>query len=362
MDEIKEKEKRVNEFLVKNKFDGLIITKRNNFAWITAGKDNHVVSGSESGIANVLITKNKKFVITNNIELERIKQEELSDQNFEFVSYYWFEPKNSLNTLVKLAGGPNIVSDDNIPGTKTVSLIELQYPLTVNEIERYRWLGEQSSKCLTEVCKEIKPGQTEYNVAGDISSTLLSKGIYPEVILIASDDRIFKYRHPIPTNKKIKKYVMVVVCAQKYGLIVSLTRLVHFGKLTKEIKLKHESVTKIDASFILNSKPGTVIGDVFKKAELMYKETGYANEWKLHHQGGPTGYNTRDYLVTENSQEILVNNRALAWNPSITGTKSEDTIIVNEKDNLILTSAYNWPMIKVELDIGIIERPDILVK
>ena len=36
-------------------------------------------------------------------------------------------------------------------------------------------------------------------------------------------------------------------------------------------------------------------------------------------------------------------NQAFAWNPSIAGTKSEDTILVGPEGNEILSSTGNWP-------------------
>jgi antitoxin VapB len=50
-----------------------------------------------------------------------------------------------------------------------------------------------------------------------------------------------------------------------------------------------------------------------------------------------------------------------AWNPSITGTKSEDTILVTETGNEILTSISGWPVISVDIDGDTIERPAILI-
>jgi hypothetical protein len=49
-----------------------------------------------------------------------------------------------------------------------------------------------------------------------------------------------------------------------------------------------------------------------------------------------------------------------AWNPSITGTKSEDTILVGPGSNEVLTSIPDWPMLIVEAKGQNIPRPAIL--
>jgi Xaa-Pro aminopeptidase len=182
----------------------------------------------------------------------------------------------------------------------------------------------------------------------------------PIVRLVAVDDRVFKYRHPIPTDKKIEKYAMVVLGARKYGLIASVSRLVHFGKLPAELRKKHDAVIKVDAAFISSSKPGESCGNIFNTAQQSYADVGYPNEWKHHHQGGPTGYTPRDYRAIPGGTEKLVVDQAIAWNPSIAGTKSEDTVIISEDDTKIITESPDWPLLSVEHGGKTWRRPDIL--
>ena len=92
-----------------------------------------------------------------------------------------------------------------------------------------------------------------------------------------------------------------------------------------------------------------------------YGETGYPDEWKLHHQGGSVGYEPREHVATAISEEIVWEGQAFAWNPSITGTKSEDTILVRKHSNEILTAIRGWPTIEVRIDDQVIPRPAILV-
>lgn len=48
------------------------------------------------------------------------------------------------------------------------------------------------------------------------------------------------------------------------------------------------------------------------------------------------------------------------WNPSITGTKSEDTILVTEQGCQILTKIKDWATIPVEINGQAFFRPAIL--
>lgn len=104
------------------------------------------------------------------------------------------------------------------------------------------------------------------------------------------------------------------------------------------------------------------MGDVFRTGMDAYAEVGFPEEWKLHHQGGPTGYRAREFRVHAGADAVVVKNQAFAWNPSITGAKSEDTIIATSSGPIILSETEDWPKIEVEIDGVTIARPDVLIR
>jgi antitoxin VapB len=160
----------------------------------------------------------------------------------------------------------------------------------------------------------------------------------------------------------MQDYVMLVLCGRKYGLVCSLTRLVYFGPLPDELQRKSEAVAQIDAAFITATRPGKSLRQVFEQAQAKYAEVGFADEWQLHHQGGPASYNPREAIATPTTEFIIAAGQAYAWNPSITGTKSEDTILVNEDGFDIMSEIPGWPSFSIEVDGVHIPRPAILEK
>ena len=80
----------------------------------------------------------------------------------------------------------------------------------------------------------------------------------------------------------------------------------------------------------------------------------------MHHQGGPAAYEPRESLATPGNAQVVLEGQAYAWNPSITGVKSEDTILVGATGNEVLTAISGWPMQKVAANGETWERPAIL--
>lgn len=105
----------------------------------------------------------------------------------------------------------------------------------MQELERYREIGQECARIVESVAKDARPGQTENEVAAMLKCRCIEKGVSPDCVLVGSDDRIVKYRHPVPTDKKIEKFLMVVLGGEKYGLNISMTRIVSYGKPDKEI-------------------------------------------------------------------------------------------------------------------------------
>jgi Xaa-Pro dipeptidase len=365
MNEIQSKLQKVRTFLAQRKLAGAVFNTQTNFSWITGGKDAHVAMGSENAVAGILVTKRNAYLLTDTIEEPRIYAEEILKRQFPPLIFPWYEREKASQLIKKVCGKGSVVSDTGSYGTKNLSsdLARLRWQLLPEELKRYREVGTIASNALESVCFAIKPGISEFEISGTLAASVISQGALPFVVLIATDERIARFRHPPPQPKKLKRYAMLVVCAKKYGLIANATRLVHFGKLPSELRKKHEAVCQVDVAFNLATQPGVKACDVLREGIAAYEAQGFKKEWTLHHQGGATGYAGREWFGTPTSKEVILENQAFAWNPSITGTKSEDTIFVSRDGMEVITpTSKKWPMVHFHHPDGCIERPDILVR
>jgi Xaa-Pro aminopeptidase len=362
MNELNDKLRRIGELLASKGLDAMLLRRVSSFAWATCGAASYVNRATTEGAATLLITPERRYLITNNIEATRLEQEEkLADQGWEFRVTPWHEVADGMEELTR---GLKLGADGPHPGATDLSaeLARLRANLLPEEVERFRTLGSICAEAMDSAIRAVRPGQTEYQIAAQLAQETESRGAQAIVNLIATDERIFSFRHPLPTDKRLDHYAMLVLCGRRQGLVCSITRLVHFGPLPEDLRHKSEALARVDASFVISTRPGRSLGQVFAHAQAAYAQVGFADEWRLHHQGGPAGYEPREYLGTPGSADLVQPGQVYAWNPSITGTKSEDSMLVGPDRNQILTGIPGWPMISVEVEGGAepILRPAIL--
>jgi Xaa-Pro aminopeptidase len=359
MNELERKLNQIRKLLTERQLDALLLNRVSSFAWATCGAASYVNTAASDGAGTLLITQDSRYLITNSIEAPRFEREEkLAEQGWTLCAAPWHETNPA---LAELTAGLRMGADGPYPGAIDLSaeISRLRSQLGPEEGQRFRVLGRLCAEAMNSAIRSIRPGMTEYEIAGRLAEAVESRGVQAVVNLIATDERIFAYRHPLPTDKTLDRYAMLVLCGRRHGLVCSLTRLVHFGPMPTDLHRKAEAVAQVDAAMIAATRPGRTLGDVFATAVATYKATGYGDEWRLHH-GGPAGYEPRESIATPGSTDPVLAGQAFAWNPSITGTKSEDTILVSEHGNEVLTSIPGWPMLEVSADGLILPRPAVL--
>jgi antitoxin VapB len=232
--------------------------------------------------------------------------------------------------------------------------------LTPTELERFRQLGLDAGEVVGEVARSLKPGETEREIARRASDALAARGIRSVVTLVAADERISKYRHPVPTEKTWERVVMLVTCARRQGLIASLSRIVCLGDASEELKRRMRATARVNAKLLAATRPGAVGSELYRVAAEGYAAEGFPGEEHLHHQGGAAGYRTRDWVAHPANTETVQMNQAFAWNPTVTGSKAEETCIASAEGVDVITTTPDWPQIPISVGGREYFSPDVL--
>jgi Xaa-Pro aminopeptidase len=348
---------------------GVLLVAQPNFAWLTAGGNNGIDTSREQGACALYVRGDgKRYVLASRIEMARLLEEELAGADFEPVEFAWEEDKSSPTFLADLAAKLNESSaplGSDLPLSANVKAIDgavsrCRYQLTPPEILRHRQLGRDAGEVLGAVARSLAPGVTENEIARRMSYALAARGMRSVVTLVAADERIAKFRHPVPTEKAWDKVVMLVTCSRRQGLIVSLSRLVCAGEVPEELRRRMLATARVNAKLLAATRPGAVGSELYRVAAEAYTEVGFPGEERLHHQGGAAGYRTRDWVAHPSCVETVQPQQAFAWNPTVTGSKAEETCIASSEGVDLITKSPDWPQISVRVGGREYLSPDVL--
>lgn len=357
--EIEEKTERLLRLISEAGLGGLLINSQPNFSWLTAGGKNGIDLSRENGAGTLFLRRDgARFVLANKIEMNRLLTEELPGQGYQPVQFAWEEEKGNPSLTADLAR--SLVKDE-LPLGSDISLGEnvrlvdgaiarARYGLTSAEVDRFKELGRDAGTAIGNMARKLEPGVTEREVARRAIDALAAVGAYSVVTLVAADDRLKLFRHPVPTDLRWRKVLMIVVCARRGGLIASLTRIVCAGAIPEDLGSRTRGSAHVNARLFDGTKPGVTGRELHELATLAYSEAGFPGEEHLHHQGGAAGYRTRDWFAHPLSTDKVQNAQAFAWNPSITGSKVEETCIAFEDGIEIITATPGWPSIPIEIE------------
>ena len=345
-EEVQDKLRVVRGFLA----DGLALRLRGIdwFAWITGGGSSAVLLAAETGIAEVVVTCDGAWVVTDEIEARRLCDEELPP-GLNVRAAAWASPEARETLTGQLTKGCSIVSDRPAAGEGRLpeQLLAAKRILVPAEMERYRRVGRLAAEAMTEALQTCRPDWSEDALAAAGAGALISRGLAPALVMAAGERRMQLYRHPMPSSEAVGGMAMLVFCARGCGLYANLTRFVSFTGISSEILERHRQVLEVEAKVLELSRPGADLGSLYQALAEAYLAAGHPQAIREHHQGGTTGYLSREVLATPGSTERIATGSALAWNPSLAGAKIEDTFLVTGSGLENLTRDPAWPAAEV---------------
>jgi Xaa-Pro dipeptidase len=311
---------------------------------VTAGSDPVWVIDADAGSA----------LITNEIEAPRLAHDfRVSELGWDVLTVPWFDDESRLTRACEYANVAPLELVSDTPGIgRTVKdeLTRARLVLSDAEQEDLRDLGALAGSALGAGMDAWRPGiTTDFEAASVISAALETDGARAVCLIVGGDDRLRSFRHPLAIGDVVNDALMAVVVAKRAGLHVAATRLC-VRSADDEIVTLMKSLGSINDQVLAASLPGGTWGDTMIALALAYDDAGYPDVWREHFQGGPIGFEQREFELAPtqiDSPFWPVERRvgtAVAWNPSLRGgAKIEETYLMGERLEL-LTATPSWPL------------------
>lgn len=238
---------------------------------------------------------------------------------------------NSLKGVAKTASIHTDTTLDSIINT-------LRSVKSGEEIECIKKAQKITDDAFSHICKFIKPGVTEKEIALELDFYMLSHGgeaLSFETIAISGKNTSMP--HGVPTDKKVEVGDFVTM---DFGTVVGgyhsdMTRTVAVGRATDEMKMVYETVLLAQKTCIDNIKAGLTGVDGDKLARDVITEKGFG-EYFTHSTGHGVGVEIHEYPNLNISNDVpLIPNQVVTVEPGIYipgefGVRIEDMVVITE--------------------------------
>ncbi len=211
----------------------------------------------------------------------------------------------------------------------TDELQRLRSILTPTEHARMAWLATLIVDVVETALSHVGPGTLEDEIVARTAAGFAAAGVRLPVVLTASDERIVRYRHPVPKSVPIDERAMLIVVAERWGLHVAHTQFRELRERGPVIDDRAAKLGEVLSAMRATTIPGNTLGDVLRAAQSAYERVGMPDEWTLHHQGGTIGYQARERVTMPGDPTLIQPGMAFAWNPSAVGSKREETLYLD---------------------------------
>jgi Xaa-Pro aminopeptidase len=340
--------------------DGLLILDPDNFSWLTSGATPRNVL-DPAQLPGLYLTPEARFVVSNNVDAQRLFDEEIDDLGFQLKEWPWHWEREAL--LNHLGKGRPLASDVPLADCKNIGerLRWERRGLTLYELAAYRELGLVVAHALEATCRTLGAGQTEQEIAGQLAHRVLHRGAEPLAVMALGDGRARRYRRGVPSSAPVTKSCVLSLTARLAGLCVSASRTTTLGPADGVTLKEHDTACKVTANYFASSWPDAVPEQLLLAGRRVLQISGFEHEWRMAPQGWLTGRSPVEQLLTPKTTELFRVGVALTWQSSVGAALSCDSFVVTAKGPVLITQpAANWPVKRIRIQGNYMSRPDVL--
>src|SRR3954469_1554882 len=199
---------RIRDLLDRRGLGAAVLRTVSNFAWFTGGGDSRVDHASPLGVADIVITPDSAVVLASSIEAPRMRAEQAL--GLAVVEFPWHEGPDA--TLRELIGDVPWGADLALPGAVSNlggAIARMRRVLDPDAVEQLEAVGADTSAAVAEASRAVEAGTDEHAIAGSLADACRRRGLVPHVLLVGADERIARFRHPLPAGATVRRRALL---------------------------------------------------------------------------------------------------------------------------------------------------------
>lgn len=359
--DIESKQLKIARLLADANCEGLLLLEPANFRWMTSGASMRGAHHADE-CPVLFVNPTQRWVLCSSTDTQRLFDEELDSLGFQVKEWPW--AGNREQFFAELFAARKMACDRSFKDYTVVGtfLDQERRRLGRFEQERLRELGKLLVHALEATARNLKPGDSEEEVAGHLAHRLLKRGAEPAALQIAADDRPRSYRRPGYTAAAIGTRCLLQATVSKFGLFATASRTVSFGGVEDPVKQEIETACRLQAVWQAALKNGDRLAALFDTVRTVLKNTPYEHEFRLSTPGWWTGRLPVEASFLPAIQDKFVEGQAVVWQSRIGGIAVCDTFLLEENGFIPITTVEDWPVRRYVIQGARFERPDLLIR
>ncbi len=325
---------------MKKKSDAILISSIPNIVYLTGFSG---FSESERE-AFVLLTKNKKYIITDQRYSEAVKKQTKGFEVIENGAIYFLvkDAKEffEINNISSLEVEENNLTVSEYKALNKFAKIfpsafsEKRIIKTKSEIENIKKACKIGDEAFDFVLKKLKTGVTELQIADELINFFKSRNsVISFKPIVAFGANSSTPHHETGNNKLKKNHIVLMDFGVKINNYCSdMTRTVYFGRAPQEFKKIHETVLEAQKLAIAKINHQVIASEIDKTARNYILKQNYPNI--IHSVGHGIGLEVHENPhISPNSKEVLKNGMIFSIEPGIYipgfgGVRIEDLVLL----------------------------------
>jgi len=350
----------VLELLQETRYDGLLLTHPENFAWFTAGSHPHFGQQYTFPGAAIFVTSRGRVILTTDSVSPQLFEHELNGLGFQLKERLWTEDLPSL--VDEITRGRAVMSDSGFSRTRGMPEQVQRLRLNHSEYtrERLQQLGLDLTSIVERLLHTVTPGMTEREVAVRLNVDLQARGLTPQRVQVYADDAHLQYPGWTAGESTILKRCVLQVIASRDGLSYAVSRSVDFAESEAELRENRERAQHLlaTAATALNSCETTL--QLWNSIEEAAQALGLDDDWRRSEFAIELGYRCPERVLLPGGETDLREHSHWFWQLRLGGAIVGQTLVRTSGDRAAATLSEDWPRRPVTIGDQTIEIPDVL--